>query len=88
MTCFWFVVLPPVLVPRNPQVITSVYEPIPSYLDSGRPSYSPNNDVHTLNFDTPGEQALDQGRIACNFAWHSTDGEMPWFTCLTDLFIS
>lgn len=51
-----FVVLPPVLVPRNPQVITSVYEPIPSYLDSGRPSYSPNNDVHTLNFDTPGEQ--------------------------------
>lgn len=48
-------VLPPVLVPRNPQVITSVYEPIPSYLDSGRASYSPNNDVHPLNFDTPGE---------------------------------
>lgn len=46
-------VLPPVLVPRNPQVITSVYEPVPSYLDSGRSSYSPNNDVHPLNFDTP-----------------------------------
>ena len=46
--------LPPVLVPRNPQVITSVYEPVPSYLDSTRASYSPNNDVHPLNFDTPG----------------------------------
>lgn len=52
MLCY--VVLPPVLVPRNPQVITSVYEPVPSYLDSGRSSYSPNNDVQPLNFDTPG----------------------------------
>ncbi len=42
-------VLPPVLVPRNPQVITSVYEPIP---DSGR---SANDDVNSLNFDTPGK---------------------------------
>lgn len=50
-----YVVLPPVLVPRNPQMITSVYEPVPSYLDSGRSSYSPNNDVNTLNFDTPGK---------------------------------
>lgn len=46
-------VLPPVLVPRNPQVIQSVYEPIPSYLDSNRASYSPNNDTHPLNFETP-----------------------------------
>ena len=52
--CLVFLVLPPVLVLRNPQVITSVYEPVPSYLDSTRASYSPNNDVHPLNFDTPG----------------------------------
>ena len=51
----WCAVLPPVLVPRNPQVIQSVYEPIPSYLDSNRASYSPNNDTHPLNFETPGK---------------------------------
>ena len=50
----FYLVLPPVLVPRNPQVITSVYEPIPSYLDSNRATYSPNNDHPSLNFDTPG----------------------------------
>ena len=48
------VVLPPVLVPRNPQMITARYEPIPSYLDSNRATYSPNNDVPPLNFETPG----------------------------------
>ena len=53
----WCAVLPPVLVPRNPQVIQSVYEPIPSYLDSNRASYSPNNDTHPLNFETPGKLA-------------------------------
>lgn len=53
--CSLCAVLPPVLVPRNPQVIQSVYEPIPSYLDSNRASYSPNNDTHPLNFETPGE---------------------------------
>ena len=51
-------VLPPVLVPRNPQMITSVYEPVPSYLDSGRSTFSPNSDGQPLNYDTPGQYIL------------------------------
>ena len=51
-------VLPPVLVPRNPEVIAAGarYEPIPSYLDTQRSIYSPDNECPSLNFDTPGTQ--------------------------------
>lgn len=48
------VVLPPVLVPRNPEVIAARYEPIPSYLDTQRSVYSPDNECPSLHFDTPG----------------------------------
>ena len=44
-------VLPPVLVPRNPQLIATLYEPVPSYLDKQRVSNSPG---HYHNFDLPG----------------------------------
>lgn len=46
-------VLPPVLVPRNPQVISSRYEPVPSYIDTQRPTCSPN---HYHPFELPGKQ--------------------------------
>ena len=48
-------VLPPVLVPRNPQPISSFYEPTPSYMDSQRATYSPNNEAILPVFDSPGE---------------------------------
>lgn len=45
-------VLPPVLVPRNPNPISRTYEPVPSYLDQSRASGYPNNDLFPL--ETPG----------------------------------
>lgn len=44
-------VLPPVLVPRNPNPISRTYEPVPSYLDQSRASGYPNNDLFPL--ETP-----------------------------------
>lgn len=46
-------VLPPVLVPRNPQVVSQRYEPVPSYLDTQRSPYSPN-EYHPI-YDNPGK---------------------------------
>lgn len=46
-------VLPPVLVPRNPQMIAARYEPVPSYLDQQRATYSPNNDLSPVSYETP-----------------------------------
>ena len=63
-------VLPPVLVPRNPQVISSRYEPVPSYLDTQRASYSPMNDLYPLNFEAPGLFATSLQRILSN-KWSS-----------------
>ena len=59
-------VLPPVLVPRNPEVIAAGarYEPIPSYLDTQRSIYSPDNECPSLHFDTPGTHVA-RGNMPC-----------------------
>ena len=46
-------VLPPVLVPRNPNPISRTYEPVPSYMEPGRATTQyANNDIFPM--DTPG----------------------------------
>lgn len=60
MFIFSPLVLPPVLVPRNPQVISSRYEPVPSYIDTQRPTCSPN---HYHPFELPGKQFVSS--LAC-----------------------
>ena len=43
-------------------MISQRYEPVPSYLDQQRTSYSPGSDIHPLSFDTPGMwEARPQG---------------------------
>lgn len=52
---FLSLVLPPVLVPRNPRVVSQRYEPVPSYMDTQRSPFSPGDYQPIYDVDNPGK---------------------------------